>query len=70
MIPSILSGTKPKIHDVEALWHFAQAHGHFTAQPEEIGDATIGKALKRIQFARKSGATHQMGELDETGVTY
>ena len=56
-------GPEPKIKDLDAFRQFVIAHGHLTAQkmaelwPEQISDVTIGKALKRIGFTRKSGET-------------
>ena len=56
-------GHSHKITDWEAFRAFAATHGDKTqaemAQlwPEEISEDTIGRALKRIGFTRKSGAT-------------
>ena len=56
-------GHSHKITDWEAFRAFAATHGDKTqvemAQlwPEEISEDTIGRALQRIGFTRKSGAT-------------
>ena len=53
-------GPAPKIEDLEAFREFASAHAHLTQQqmadlwPTSISDRTIGKALRRIGFTRKT----------------
>ena len=55
-------GPDPKNNDLVAFKQFATEHGRLTAQrmaelwPEPVSDVTLGKALKRIKFTRKSGA--------------
>ena len=52
-------GYNPKITDLEKFEQFAQVHGSLTQKEmaekwtEKISDRTIGKALKKLHYARK-----------------